>query len=220
MSHRATGVRLRQHVNPLSRTFQREITVPEWSSIYANPAQPLHLDIGSARGSFLLQMAALYPEQNFLGLEIRYPLVVAANERRDRHRLSNLHYLWANANVHLGALLENLPLQTVSIQFPDPWFKRRHHKRRVVTPELVDTLARQLRPHGRVVLQSDVREVAVAMVAQFRAHPAFAASPADWLSESPWPVATEREEYVLAQGLPVYRWQGQVFPKNAVIPSK
>ncbi len=208
MSHRATVVRLRQHVNPLSRTFQRQIAVPDWSSIYANPDQPLHLDIGSARGSFLLQMAALHPEQNFLGLEIRYPLVVAANERRDRHQLFNLHYLWGNANVHLRKLLENLTLQTVTIQFPDPWFKRRHHKRRVVTPELVAILAEYLPPQGRVVLQSDVLEVATAMVVQFRAHPAFAASPPHWLSESPWPVATEREAYVLAQGLPVYRWQG------------
>jgi len=45
-------------------------------------------------------------------------------------------------------------------------------------------------------------------VQQFRAHPAFAASPPNWLPQSPWPVATEREQYVLAQGLPVYRWQG------------
>ncbi|WP_448525593.1 tRNA (guanosine(46)-N7)-methyltransferase TrmB [Parathermosynechococcus lividus] len=208
MGDRTTVVRLRQHVNPLSRRFQQEVAVPDWSRIYAIASQPLHLDIGSARGTFLLQMAALHPEQNFLGLEIRYPLVVAANERRDRHGLLNLHYLWGNANAHLGRLLQGVPLQTVSIQFPDPWFKRRHHKRRVVTPDLVATLAQHLCPGGRVILQSDILEVAVAMVQQFRAHPAFAASPPNWLPQSPWPVATEREQYVLAQGLPVYRWQG------------
>ncbi|BCX11290.1 MAG: tRNA (guanine-N(7)-)-methyltransferase [Thermosynechococcus sp.] len=207
MGDRAMAVRVRQHVNPLSQKFQQDIAVPDWSRIYEQPSQPLHLDIGCARGTFLLEMAALYPEQNFLGLEIRYPLVVAANERRDRHQLRNLHYLWGNANVHLRKILSGLPLHTVTIQFPDPWFKRRHHKRRLVTPELVATLAELLPAGGHVFLQSDVFEVAESMVQQFRAHGAFRSICPDWLPQSPWPIATEREKCVLNKGLAVYRWQ-------------
>ena len=85
-------VRVRQHVNPLSAKYRQPITIPDWETIYSNLAQPLHLDIGCARGKFLLKMAPLYPEINFLGIEIREPLVIEANEQRDRLQLSNLHY--------------------------------------------------------------------------------------------------------------------------------
>ncbi|MDY7016507.1 MAG: tRNA (guanosine(46)-N7)-methyltransferase TrmB, partial [Cyanobacteriota bacterium] len=155
-------VRVRQHVNPLSRKYQIPRTPPNWEKIFARPLQPLHLDIGCARGRFLLKMAQLEPHWNFLGLEIREPLVEEANDLRDRLGLRNLHYLFCNVNIDLASLLQSLPpavLQTITIQFPDPWFKKRHEKRRTVQPELADTLARYAIAGGCVFLQSDVEVV-------------------------------------------------------------
>ena len=202
-------VRVRQHVNPLSKKYQTPVQPPIWERVYAQPAQPLHLDIGCARGEFLLSMATLQPHWNFLGLEIREPLVEQANAKVSEMGLRNLYYLFANVNNSLKPLLESFEagtLQRVTLQFPDPWFKKRQAKRRVVQPELVDTLATYLMDGGEVLLQSDVEAVAVEMCDRFEAHPAFQKQgAAPWLATNPLPVPTEREVSTISRGEPVYR---------------
>ena len=202
-------IRIRQHVNPLARKFQQPIDTPEWQAVFVNPNQDLHLDIGCARGGFLLEMAQQHPETNFLGIEIRQPLVTAANQLRDELGLTNLHYLFGNMNSSAEVLLQSLPinsLKTISVQFPDPWFKKRHNKRRVVQNELVKILVDYLAEGGKVFLQSDIEEVALEMRDRFATSPQLIQqhSPT-WLDHNPLTVPTERELYVLEQNLPVYR---------------
>lgn len=201
-------VRVRQHVNPLSQKYQQTFEPPVWEEVYADLTQPLHLDIGCGRGHFLLNMAQQQPEWNFLGLEIREPLVTQALQWRSDLELMNLYYLFCNANRALRPLLQSLPsgqLQRVTIQFPDPWFKQRHQKRRVVQPEMVDLLAEFLAPGGFVLLQSDVESVAVEMCERFQAQPIFRRKEFEWLAENPLLVPTEREQSTLSRGQPVYR---------------
>ena len=144
-------------------------------------------------------------------MEIRRPLVHAAEADRQALDLNNLRYLFCNANVSLEAWLAALPagqLDLVSIQFPDPWFKKKHHKRRVLQPALVLAIAAALAPGKRLFLQSDVLAVIEPMVALTEACGCFQRPSADakpWRSSNPLPVPTERETYVLDQGLPVYR---------------
>ena len=201
-------VRVREHVNPLSQKYQTPASPPEWEKVYAVPNQPLHLDIGCGRGRFLLNMAR-QSDWNFLGLEIREPLVQEANKWRDELGLVNLHYLFCNVNNSLRSLLNPIPegtLQRVTIQFPDPWFKNRHAKRRLVQPELVAELAEYLTSGGVVFLQSDIEDLAVEMCDRFTAHPAFQRQGGpDWLAENPLPVMSEREKSTLSRGEPVYR---------------
>ena len=202
---------VRQHVNPLSRFYQLPRPLPPPAELFAQPALPLHLDIGAARGRFLLGMAQREPLWNHLGLEIRRPLVEAAEADRQALELGNLRYLFANANVSLETWLRALPaglLQRVTIQFPDPWFKKKHHKRRVLQPELVLALADALAPDAALLVQSDVLAVIEPMVAVIEAsgcleRPTDDARP--WRDGNPLAVPTERERHVLAQGLPVYR---------------
>jgi len=202
-------VRVRQHVNPLSSKYQQSLPLPDWNQIYSNLSLPIHLDLGCGRGRFLLEMASLYPEINFLGIEIREPLVIEANELRDQHNLTNLHYLFANVNNSIEDILSSLPsqhLELVMIQFPDPWFKKKHHKRRVVQPETVDSLNRFLRAGSQIFLQSDIKEVAEEMCDRFLAHPCFQPQHLKiWLEENPLGVMTEREVATLNKGEPVYR---------------
>lgn len=200
-------VRVRQHVNPLSQKYQQLLQPLSWEKIYAQPDQPLYLDLGCARGRFLLQMAQLAPECNFLGLEIRQPLVDQANQWRDHLGLMNLAYVFGNANIGLRSLLPPDCLQGVMIQFPDPWFKRRHQKRRLVQPELVQDLARCLKSGGFLFLQSDVEAVVREIRDRVLAHPDFYLPQpgTGWLSHNPLPVASERERSTIEQGLPVYR---------------
>ena len=202
-------IRIRQHVNPLARKFQQPIQIPNWQEIYQTLDRPLHLDIGCARGKFLLDMAQLNPEVNYLGIEIRQQLVDSANKTKDELGITNLHYLFGNMNSSAGAILASFPansLATISIQFPDPWFKKRHNKRRVVQPELVEVLVDYLAVGGRVFLQSDIKEVARQMRDRFIANPQLTQQhDTPWLPNNPLPVPTERELYVLGQNLPVYR---------------
>lgn len=202
-------VRVRQHVNPLSQKYRTPLTPPDWSQVYAKPQQPLHLDLGCARGKFLLKMAPLNSHINFLGLEIREPLVIEANAYRDRLGVSNLHFLAGNANISLAPLLASLPagvLQWVTVQFPDPWFKQRHMKRRVLQPALVDTLATYLNEGGAIFTQSDVESVAREMCDRLQNHPALQKQHSEpWIETNPFPVPTEREIATLAHHQPVYR---------------
>ncbi len=200
-------VRVRQHVNPLADKYAQPLIVPDWASVYTQAEQPLHLDIGCGWGGFLLHMASQNPDWNFLGLEIRQPLVEVALGQAAG--IGNLHYLFTNVNANLEMLLASLPvgvLRRVTIQFPDPWFKKRHAKRRVVQPDLVAIVDRYLAADGWVFLQSDVAAVLEHMVQEFTIHPNFqvtSGSPQD--TPNPFPIATERERSTLSRGLPVYR---------------
>lgn len=202
---------MRQHVNPLSRLHQQPHPLPALEALFPHPGQPLHLDIGAARGRFLLALAPQQPHHNHLGLEIRRPLVAAAEVDRLAADLTNLHFLYANANVSLPAWLAALPagvLAWVSIQFPDPWFKSRHHKRRVLQPPLLAALAAALPPGGHLFLQSDVLALIAPMVELCEASGWFERPPQDgrpWRADNPLPVPTERERQVQAAGLPIYR---------------
>jgi tRNA (guanine-N7-)-methyltransferase len=202
---------VRQHVNPLSRFFQLPLALPAPADLFEAPDLPLHLDIGCARGRFLLAMAQQDSRRNHLGVEIRRPLVLAAEADRVSLGLANLHYLFCNANISLQDWLAGLPaglLTRVTIQFPDPWFKKKHHKRRVLQPELLLAIAGALPPGGELFLQSDVLAVIQPQVALTEASGCFERPSSDarpWRLDNPLPIPTERECHVLSQGLPVYR---------------
>ncbi len=198
-------VRVHQHVNPLSPFYRREPVPLEISELFADPDLPIHLDIGCARGRFLLKMAEIEPARNFLGVEIREPLVDEANRLAIEAGLGNLHYSFCNAMLWLGTLLEKIPvgkIDAVTIQFPDPWFKRKHSKRRMVNTEMVDTLAHRIAPGGRVFVQTDIEPLAEEMFALFRSNTQFEELAID---KNPFPVKTEREDAVEDKNLPVFR---------------
>ena len=202
---------MRQHVNPLSSYFQLPIELPSPDELFANSELPIHLDIGSARGKFLLSMASLDSTRNFLGVEIRKPLVITAERNREKLGLNNIKFVFCNANVSLENWLAKLPrtcLEIVSIQFPDPWFKKRHQKRRVLQPSLLLALANNLRPGCQLFMQSDISDVLKTMKLLVEISGCFEHDESLHelcLQKSPFPIPTEREAYVLARGLPIYR---------------
>ncbi len=198
-------VRVHQHVNPLSPYYRQEPTPIDLAKAFGEPERILHLDIGCARGRFLLGMAQAVPDQNYLGVEIREPLVDEANLIRDDHGLNNLHYSFCNAMLWLERLLAEIPdgrLQTVTIQFPDPWFKNRHAKRRMVNAELVEAVVKNLATGGKIFVQTDIEFLADEMFELFRGAPELIE---EAISENPFPVKTEREKAVEDKNLPVYR---------------
>lgn len=218
---------MRQHVNPLARRWSQPLALPdEWySQVFRDPSLPLVVDLGVAKGRFLAKLAAVDSTRNFLGLEIREPLVHQANRVAADAGRSNLFYLACNANVSLARVLADAPagvLRDVYVQFCDPWFKKRHAKRRMVNPPLVEEIFRALSRAAedgdcekqRVFIQSDVEEVAIEMRDFFDEHSGFrrlgeterlACVDNGWLSENPVGTPTEREIAVLKKGGKVYR---------------
>jgi len=198
-------VRVHQHVNPLAPHFRRAPESVDLGAVFADPTRPLLLDVGCARGRFLLRMADVHPDWNYLGVEIREALVTEGNRLAAEAGLTNLHYVFCNAMLWLGRLIEEVPhetLQTVTIQFPDPWFKKKHAKRRMVNAEMVETIASRLAPQGGVFLQTDIAFLADEMFELFRQNEALAEIP---IEANPFPVRTEREKAVEDKDLPVYR---------------
>lgn len=158
---------------------------------------------------------------NYLGLEIRPGVAQYARERIERHPScqGRLDFIGCNVNVDLQRILQRyqdtaagpddgLLLQCVTIQFPDPHFKAQHAKRRVVTPELVQTLAKYMKQGSILFLQSDIQSVLDDMRLRFRENDQFVDTLADMTDYYPkniFPISTEREVSVLERGLPVYR---------------
>ena len=198
-------IRIHQHVNPLSPYYSFTPKPLEIEKIFAHPQLPLLIDIGSARGRFLLKMAEITTDFNFLGIEIREPLVVEGNRLKDEQNLINLHYEFCNAMMALDKLLEKLPpniLQQVTIQFPDPWFKKKHAKRRMVNAELVETVAKHLAISGKIFVQTDIEFLADEMFKLFGQN---ANLREITISENPFPVKTEREKAVEEKNMLIYR---------------
>ncbi|KAH7658945.1 tRNA (guanine-N-7) methyltransferase Trmb type protein [Dioscorea alata] len=146
-------VRIRQHVNPLSSSFVAPVKVPEWKQVFSNPSLPLMVDIGCGSGRFLIWLAKHFPEsRNYLGLEIRNKLVQRSQFWVKELGLKNIHFMFANATISFEHLVPAYPgpLTLVSILCPDPHFKKRHHKRRVVQKSLVDSVVKNLSLGGQV----------------------------------------------------------------------
>ena len=170
--NKTSGIRFRQHVNPLKKELQEPTAPLDWSSVFADPSKPLILDIGAGYGRFLLGLMQVEASKNALGLEIREPIIKRANEWAMHLGLdARVRFVRSNATVSISSLLSTYPgpVELVTIQFPDPHFKKKHRKRRIVQEGLVRDLMGVVARGGggRVLLQSDVLEVAMDMRDKF-----------------------------------------------------
>lgn len=199
--------RVRHHVNPLA--FVREQPLPALEGLFARPDQPLEVDIGCMHGEFILELAERDPRRNFLGLEIRGPLVDEVQARIARRGLGNAAALLCNANDSFEQLFAPASLAAVYVHFPDPWFKNRHRKRRLVTPELLRAIASRLAPGGVFRFLTDVEPYARQVLRLLAAQPDFEnAHGAPDAPEVPDPARalTNREAWHLARGDAVHRY--------------
>ncbi|KAI0488535.1 hypothetical protein KFK09_028371 [Dendrobium nobile] len=146
-------VRIRQHVNPLGSSFSVPVEVPDWDDVFNNSKLPLMVDIGSGSGRLLIWLAKRFPEsRNYLGLEIRHKLIQRCQFWSKEISLRNIHFLSCNATISFERLVSSYPgpLVFVTILCPDPHFKKRHHKRRVLQKPLVDSILNNLITGGQV----------------------------------------------------------------------
>lgn len=195
--------RIRKHANPF--TVQTALGRLDREAWFGRRA-PLEVDLGCAGAGLLFERAAHHPERDFVGLEVRKPLVQRAMARRESEGRTNVAVFHANAHVNVKDLAEPGAITMFHIHFPDPCFKKRHHKRRILQPRLVRDMAEVLPRGGRVYLQSDVRLLAEEMFRFMAQDGSFASVLGEALDvPAPIPEKTEWERQHEREGEPIFR---------------
>jgi tRNA (guanine-N7-)-methyltransferase len=136
-------------------------------------AAPRLLEIGFGMGDALLEMARRHPEQDYLGVEVYRPGIGRLLRALAEEDIRNVRILCADAVQVLTHMIPDAALDAVFLFFPDPWPKKRHHKRRIVQPEFVELVARRLRPGGMFHLATDWEEYAQHMLTVLEQSPSF-----------------------------------------------
>ncbi|MDY6055249.1 MAG: tRNA (guanosine(46)-N7)-methyltransferase TrmB [Micrococcus sp.] len=144
----------------------------DWDAVFGRHA-PLLVDVGSGLGESTAQGAADHPEWNVLAVEVYIPGLASLMSLVERRGLENVRAVEANAPELMDHLLPAGSVQELWVFFPDPWHKKRHHKRRLVTTAFADRAARVLAPGGVLRLATDWSGYAVQMREVMDAHPAF-----------------------------------------------
>ncbi len=125
-----------------------------FSEVFGND-QPVILEIGFGMGKSLAEQARNYPERNYLGIEVHRPGVGACLLLAEEFELRNLRVMNHDAVEIIQQMIGDESLSGVQIFFPDPWHKKRHHKRRIVQPHFVEQLKQKLKPGGFLHLATD-----------------------------------------------------------------
>ena len=176
--------------------------LPDWPRDFGRAgAQRLELEIGPGHGAFALDHVAAHPEVDLVCIETRRADVELIKQRAARRQLSNLQILHGDARLLLPNLFATAELQAVHIHCPDPWWKQRHHKRRLVDAGLALLLRRLLREGGEVDFRTDVPAYAREALVTWEA----AGYRGAQLIEEPPEVLSTRERRYAQTGQPVFR---------------
>ena len=202
---------MRQHVNPLSRNFDEIERIPSLVEMFDDSKLNLHLDIGCAGGDLLFNLALINKNWNYLGIEIRERLVKTARLKVQDKEIKNLYFVFGNANNILndvqGQFIIN-NVKSISFNFPDPWFKKRHYKRRVVQPEFINILSNSLQKGSLIFIKTDVKDLFDYMDCTISSNFNFKKIDAKDFNFSqsfnPYKVKTNREKYVIVNQLDIF----------------
>lgn len=148
-----------------------ELAEDFWRAAFDGQSGPLTLEIGFGMGQSLLEMAAREPERRFLGTEVHPPGVGALLAGIEEQGLANLRVLDRDVLEILESAFAPAALDRVQIFFPDPWPKKRHHKRRLVQPAFVERLATRVAEGGELMLATDWAPYAEWMLEVLEASP-------------------------------------------------
>ena len=187
-------VRVRDEVLPFS-----------WADVFGCEA-PLSLEIGFNRGRFLSALATRFPAQHFVGIEIRkrYCWRLAHDIAHGLIPVKNLRIVWADAKAITDTVFGPSALDNIYITFPDPWWKKKHAKRKLVDTGFADELATLLRPGGHIWVKTDVADVALEIAQALAGVKTL--STASEFNEDDLPL-THRERNCIAANMPIHRFR-------------
>ena len=150
---------------------------PDWNAIFGRDA-PLFLEIGGGGGEGAAALAEANPQNNYVAMEVYAPGVGALLNKLAAMQLQNARAVCADAATSLDKMFTDGSLCGAHIFFPDPWPKKKHHKRRLLNAAFADLLAKKIRVGGFVQMATDWRNYAEQIEEGFGAHPHFVAATA------------------------------------------
>jgi tRNA (guanine-N7-)-methyltransferase len=197
-------MRIRQHVNPLKSDLLEIADVPR---VEAGPGRALEVELGAAEAHFLIDRANEDPETAFVGVEIRRELVEAVNAACAAAGPPNVRSVFANMSVDMRRLFADGSVRRFFLNFPDPWFKSRQHKRRVIGPGLMAEIGRALAAGGELYVQTDIFALALDAMAALEADDTFVNTAGTWtfLRDNPYAAKSRRERQCETEGVRVWR---------------
>ena len=143
---------------PDLRVDKDEVREKGWEALFADDLPspfPMVVEIGFGRGEFLRQLAVERPQRAHVGVDVSFKRVFKMARRLARTGIRNIRLVEGTGQEMLQELLPESSVETFWINFPDPWPKKRHHRRRLIQPAFVRDLAVRLQPGGRVEIATD-----------------------------------------------------------------
>lgn len=126
----------------------------DWSVVFGRTG-PVDVEIGSGKGRFLLELASTNPERSYFAVERAGKYHRLCCDRAERRGIANVRLLRTSAEDLLFRLLAPASVSNLYVLFPDPWPKKRHHKRRLLKPDVITAMNRALVPGGRLLVKTD-----------------------------------------------------------------
>lgn len=161
---------------------------------------PIFLEIGSGMGQATAEIAKHRPEDHFLAVEVHSPGVGSLLNLIENQELRNLRVIQHDAVEVLEHMIPAQSLSGVHIFFPDPWHKKRHHKRRLIQTTFLDTLEKSMKSNAYLHLATDWQEYAEHMLDVCRAHPAFENAHLEFAPKPDYRPLTKFEARGIARG--------------------
>jgi tRNA (guanine-N7-)-methyltransferase len=171
----------------------------DFAAIFGRAA-PVVLEIGSGMGETTARIAAENPDTDYVAIEVHGPGVGSLLRRVADEGLANVRVIQHDAVEVLREMVPEGSLAAIHVFFPDPWPKKRHHKRRLVQPEFVQLAASRLARGGRLHVATDWQEYADHVLAVLSQTPALANTAAGFAPRPPWRPETKFERRGLRLG--------------------
>lgn len=129
----------------------------KWKEIFGN-THPVHIEVGMGKGRFIMDMARLHPENNYIGIEMYDSVLLRAVQKREQleEEIPNLYFVRMDARI-LPEVFEKGEVDRIYLNFSDPWPKERHAKRRLTSRQFLERYSEILLPQGRVEFKTDNR---------------------------------------------------------------
>ncbi|MCS6764878.1 MAG: tRNA (guanosine(46)-N7)-methyltransferase TrmB [Candidatus Protistobacter heckmanni] len=172
----------------------------DWEAAFGRVGAPRIAEIGFGMGETTAHIAALLPQKDFLGMEVHEPGVGALLKRIGEQELPNLRILRHDAVEVMRQMIASDSLDGVHVFFPDPWHKKRHHKRRLIQPEFVSLLASRLKPGGYLHCATDWQPYAEQMLEVLSGEPQLRNTAPDYAPRRDYRPVTKFEKRGLRLG--------------------
>ena len=195
-----------QEAEPLQRSFRDPIDESRFRSAMAT-SLPIQLEIGSGKGLFLTNAASTTSDHFFIGLELATKYAREAHAKIERLKIDNAAFIASDATRVIATEVPDESVVAVHVYFPDPWWKAKHKKRRVLSDETIVHIQRVLKPNGQLHFWTDVLdyyEIAVPRIVELTklSGPFYVPEPT---ATHAMDYRTHFERRTRLNGLPVYR---------------